>query len=371
MNISAERHVIDADGHVFELNPGMVDWFKYLPEDRRAWSPKTFPFNTGGNSVLVQGEIWGGHFRTTKTEPPKDQARMFQGKKGMYEPETRLQHLDLEGVGVAVLFGSYMGRGAGAIRDPTLSRGVCMAYNDWIAGFCQADARRLKAVAEVPLKDPDMAAEELRRAVRELGLVGVVAPPNVEGRSLDDDSLFGSIFATAEALGIPVCVHPITGVPSVATVNHQRTDQRFFGAATLPLDLMIAMSCLFSGGLLERHPRVRVGFLEVWAGWLPFWLDRLSSAYERFGRQVQARATPRELWATGQCYVSPDPDETTLGALIDLIGEDQLLFATDYWHPDSKFPESVKRLLAMEGLSTEVKEKVLWNNAARFYNLAL
>ena len=114
--------------------------------------------------------------------------------------------MDSEGIDQAVLYPT-IGLYFSVVEDPAAAVALAAAYNDWLAGYCAADPRRLFGAAMLPLQDPAAAARELRRAVGELGLVaGFVRPNPCLGRSLSDRA-YDVVWEAAEELGVPIGIH--------------------------------------------------------------------------------------------------------------------------------------------------------------------
>src|SRR6202521_3492508 len=135
-------------------------------------------------------------------------------------------------------------------------------------------------VAKLPMIDPDAAVAELRRAVKDLGMVGMVTPQHVRERNLDHPS-FDVVWAEAERLNAAVCVHgggqAIYQVPIGVDRFNTRLEKHAF---THPVGQMLAVMSFSVGGILHRFPKLRVAFLEANVGWLPFWLERLDEHWE-------------------------------------------------------------------------------------------
>ena len=141
-------------------------------------------------------------------------------------------------------------------------------------------------------------------------------------------------------------------------------------ATVFPLELMVAMCSMILGGVLERFPGLKVAFLEGNCSWLPWWLYRLDDQWSKFGagETVQLNQKPSDYFLR-QCYISIDPDEHLAADMLKRLGDDNVVFSTDYPHPDSAFPHAVEELLALEEISPESKKKILWDNCARLYSL--
>jgi predicted TIM-barrel fold metal-dependent hydrolase len=136
--------------------------------------------------------------------------------------------------------------------------------------------------------------------------------------------------------------------------------------------MMVGMQSMILGGVLERFPKLKVAFLEANCAWVPWWLWRMEEHYELTGEwdaPTRLSLSPQEYFRR-QCYVSIDADELPGAQVIDAIGEDRVVFSSDYPHLDSKFPNAVDIFLEMPGMSEATKRKVLWDNCAALYNLA-
>jgi predicted TIM-barrel fold metal-dependent hydrolase len=137
------------------------------------------------------------------------------------------------------------------------------------------------------------------------------------------------------------------------------------------MEQMLAMLALIGGGVLERYPRLRMAFLEAGCGWVPYWLWRMDEHWEKtrgVPGEPELPMRPSDYFRR-QCWVSCEPDEPYVANVIDFIGEDRLLFASDYPHPDHKWPETAEAMLAMP-LPDPIKKKVLWDNPAAFYGIS-
>ena len=205
-----------------------------------------------------------------------------------YDAETHVMAMDIEGIDVGVLYGT---RGRQVQMhddlDPQVAAALARAHNNWTHDYCAFDPARLRFAAQLPFHDAKLAAQEARRAVRELGAVAVIGNPNpINGRHVHDPE-FEVLWDTVEELGVPVGFHP-TGQSSLRDDIARRVldhpNGRLLGsAARNPVELMLAFGSLAAGGVLERHPRLRCAFLEGTCGWLPWWLWRLDEAWEKFG----------------------------------------------------------------------------------------
>ena len=130
------------------------------------------------------------------------------------------------------------------------------------------------------------------------------------------------------------------------------------------------MMTLIWYGVLERHPRLIVVHVEADAGWVPYWLQRMQQHWEFSGNaeHPDLKMPPADYF-TRQVFVAARGDERTLPSVVELVGDDNLLFNTDYPHPDGTWPWGMESL-ARQPIADESKRKILWDNAARAFSLA-
>ena len=289
-----------------------------------------------------------------------------------FGPESQLKAMEQEGIDLAVLYPSAAILSFPSPRtsglDPKLSAAICRGYNDWLADFCGREPQRLKGVAAIPIHDVEEAATEMRRAASDLGMVAAFVRPNVINDRNLHDAYYDPFYSELEALNIPLVVHEGTaGGPPGA-------DARFYGSwvmmhmAAHPLEQMLASESIIVGGVLERHPRLRVAFLEAGCSWLVYWLWRLDEELEAWGwHEVPwLKAKPSEYFLN-QCVASLEVDEPGVPYYVEMYGDDTLLWASDYPHPDASYPNAASGFLELENITSETKRKVLWDNPVRFY----
>jgi predicted TIM-barrel fold metal-dependent hydrolase len=136
-----------------------------------------------------------------------------------------------------------------------------------------------------------------------------------------------------------------------------------------PFEAMAAMMSLIWYGVLERHPALTVVHVEADAGWLAYWLQRMEQHWEFSGNaeHSELKMRPTEYF-TRNFFVACRGDEMTLPAVVELVGDDNLVFNTDYPHPDGTWPWGMERL-EQQPISDSSKRKIMWDNAARAFRL--
>jgi predicted TIM-barrel fold metal-dependent hydrolase len=284
-----------------------------------------------------------------------------------YDSETHVQAMDIEGIDVAVIYGT---RGRQVLMhddlQPEVAAALARAHNNWTRDFCAYNPERMKFAAQVAFHDPALAAKEARRAVRELGAVAVIGNPNpINGRHVHDPS-FEPLWETIEELGVPVGFHP-TGQSSLRDdIARRYVDQpngRVIGVAGRnPVELMYAFASMAAGGVLERHPRLRCAFLEGTCGWLLWWLWRLDEAWEKFGPAPRSRSRSCRASTTTGSATSPTDADEKVSSRSSRRWRHSIVFSTDYPHSDGLFPHAIEEFVGLEGVSDKTKAKILWDN---------
>jgi len=372
--------IVDSDAHVIE--PHQM-WTEYLEAQYRDRAPRpvglTFGFEFEGTTINLP-EQWDPAMSAEELARRSERvqstyAELFpDAYADGFSAPAQLVDMDKEGIDVAFLYPSF-GLFVLAIDglDPQLAAAVARAYNNWLSDFCQSDTGRLHDVAMVPLQNPKQAAIEAARCAVDLGFPAVFIRPNpFGGRNLDDPAL-DPLWDTMSSLGMALGIHE-GGFPRLPqVVNGRLVDSEQVHVCTHPMEQMISAVSLIYGGVLERFPGLRVAFLESGCGWVPYWLHRMDEHWDNsvrkdFGAARSLAMPPSEYFAR-QCYVSADAEEYMLAQVIDLIGDDRIIFSTDYPHPDSPWPHAVDSFLALEGVSQVSKSKILWDNGRSLYRI--
>jgi predicted TIM-barrel fold metal-dependent hydrolase len=327
--------VIDSDGHVTESAASLR---RHLSEENR-------------NRPFMGGESWN---------------RTFGGKLGKTneDPLVQLADMDAEGIDIQVIFPSHLS--LSAVKETDLAVDLARAWNDWIAEFCATNPRRLKGIAQVALQDVDAAVKEVRRAVEELSLVGVMMPTNVRDQDIGQRQ-FWPFYEAVEGLGVGLALHG--GIEAARRMHGRFNTFIAVHAVAFPFECMAAVTGLVFGGALEVFPRLRIAILEGCCGWLPFLMDRLDEEFELRGwREAPLlQAKPSEYLLSDRVYCSFEPEESTVPYVIQRFGAHKLLYASDYPHWDSGWPNTVRHVLGREDIAEADKRLILGDNPQRFY----
>ena len=126
------------------------------------------------------------------------------------------------------------------------------------------------------------------------------------------------------------------------------------------------MGALIGGGILERFPSLRAAVLETAAGWLPAIIDRYDAHYLMSPNHTPLlHRLPSDVIHEGRYFHGVDTWERTIEQVVDFVGEDVLLFASDWPHGDTAWPEAVQQVVEWPGLTDSAKRKILGENALR------
>ena len=257
--------------------------------------------------------------------------------------------------------------------EPELATAIRRAYNTWLGDFCADAGGRVFGATSIDLRDPEAATLEVRRCVKEYGFKGVHFNPTPVGQHRLYDEACDPLWAELSDLGVPVGVHPGSGNLSDVMLYHYLPRlQNTYASVAFGLGNMIACTALIMGGVLERHPRLKVIFLESGAGWVAYWLERMQSSLNGGFRGLNIPGlsmSPIEYFQR-QCFVSADQDDPGIKMAIEAIGDDNITTATDFSHPEGRrYGQAVEMLLGLPGVSLESKRKILWDNPLKAYPL--
>jgi predicted TIM-barrel fold metal-dependent hydrolase len=284
--------------------------------------------------------------------------------------EVQLEAMDAEGLDVAILFPS---RGLSVLthpnQEPRYAAAIARAYNDWMRDLCQADTDRLIGAGMVSVYDIPSAVEEVHRCVEELGFKAVFLRSNVVNGKQWYDPYYEPLWEILEKLDIPLGFHEASGSRSRQAGEQYAENFGIRRIYSQPMEQMLAMGAFIGGGVLERHPRLKVAFLEANCSWAPWLIWRMDESYELEGDLFMPQLTMEpSAYFKRQCYVSVEPDEMPARYMIEEFGSDQLVFSTDYPHGDSRYPNATNAFLELP-IPDEDKRKILWDNCASFYQV--
>jgi uncharacterized protein len=397
--MKSEGLVVDADGHILEppdlwekylepkYRPNAIrvtvgdDGYEYLEvAGRRAGMTRPGALGTlGGMGKQVEEArrrrekfIGEGRAAELRYERPRPEETYLKGAGfGTMDMKERLQLLDKEGMAKALLYPTLGLLWECETNDPELSGAYCRAYNRWIADFCRDSGGRLVPIAHLSLGDPDEAARELERAVKD-GCKGAFVAPFTISHRPHGDTAHDRLFAVAQECGVPFAIHPT--IEPVALGVHHRYEHFSWAAWYYDMfagqGVMHAFATFFQIGVFDRFPKLRVVVLESGAGWVGYFFDRADAIFTGtpIAQTVRLKEKPSHYFKE-RCFISADPDERTIAGMMTHLGEDKFFWASDYPHPDHP-GNYLEELAGMVKPMTETGRRgILGENVLRAYNI--
>jgi aminocarboxymuconate-semialdehyde decarboxylase len=248
--------------------------------------------------------------------------------------------------------------------EPSKGLELCQIANDALSELADEQPGRILPVASVPLQAPELAVDELRRVVTDLGHKMVVIGSNIDGTELDHPSL-EPFWAEVERLGIAVFVHPILG----QVTGHLPMDSyRLNLSLGMVTDTTIAASRVICAGLIDRYPELRMSFAHL-GGLLPFVGDRIDYFLRNQpGARVEAEGNFNDyvgrFWYDVVCY-----SERMLQGALNWVSSDRLMLGTDSPFMGDSTRDIKAVIDASTLLSAEERAAVYEGNAREFLRL--
>lgn len=368
---------IDADGHILE--PVWL-WEEYLEAGYRERALRVRSDDDGLEYLEIAGRPSQrtrrgslgllGAMGETDARPSPERRYMDHIPFGAADAKQRLELLDRENLEKALLYPTLGLLWECELDDVELSIAYARAYNRWIADFCRDSGGRLVPIAHLTLLDPVAAAAELERAVRD-GCRGGFVAPFTHSQKAHGHRDHDPLWAKASELGVPIGIHPTFEPFWAAPVRFKKLGRarEFFYNVMLRQGPQQAFLSFIALGTLDRFPELKIGVLESGSGWIGSFLDRADALFDTLtAESLEIRERPSEYFRR-QCFISGDPDETAAPHILDQVGPERFMWATDYPHPDhpGTWVRALERFVAP--LSDETRANVLGRNVSRIYGL--
>jgi predicted TIM-barrel fold metal-dependent hydrolase len=416
MSTADTLRYIDSDGHILEHPTAMPEYASAQYRDR-IWHVET---DEAGEEWLV----YNGRRRSANGmaaagvagASDEDRARAFRGemrytetRPAAWNAKARLQDMDQDQIDLAVLYPTML-LGLQSETDIDFAEAQARAYNDWCSDHVQEGEGRLFGAGAVPpMHEPDdvsRVAAEIRRVAGLPGMVSVFMRPNpaIDWRPFNDP-VYDPIWQAAAETGLPIALHPFLspdlpgacrglhlarprlgdgryldgydpeqGIAIDELAEHPglRPTNVFTQGIANPFDVMSCMAFLLAGGVCERFPQTKFIFLEANGGWLVPWLERFDHHCRKYHWEVADLSLLPSEYFRRQCWISFDPDEAMMRMTAEspLVGADRIIWASDYPHPDAKFPGVTGELAeALDGLTFAQKRQITFESAIALYGI--
>ncbi|MCH2172979.1 amidohydrolase [Myxococcota bacterium] len=288
--------------------------------------------------------------------------RFDEVRPGSWDTEARVADQDLDKIDAEVIY--YAGMQGDQTQDLELRLVMYQAYNDWLASFVSGAADRLIGLAAIPVWDVETAKAETERAAK-LGLRGAIIPSWSPGEPYVDP-IWDPLWATFQDLSLPVSMH-LGARPHWVRLDNCSPAYLSVSKITMaePLSIMLL------GGPLLKHPELKIVTAEAGIGWLAYMKEWMDNVYKRhrFWTKMEMADLPstyfdRQVFSTFQ---EDRPGIVTR----HLIGIDNIMWASDYPHSDTTWPNSQKFIDdQFFDVPADEREKIVSTNAAKLYGLA-
>ncbi|MGN6732550.1 MAG: amidohydrolase family protein [Candidatus Binatia bacterium] len=376
--------VFDADAHG-SINPRM---WQELPDRYRARRPRPVTIHDeAGLGNFNAGWLIEGSLEPHALGPGAQQANTPRnvlaefganterehcsiGSMTLNDPAARLRDMDRMGFDAQMLFPSTLY--AHMTGDPEFEAALFRAYNRYVAAQCSHASKHLKWSGLLPLRAQREAFEAIEEMQR-LGARAAVVFGSVGERMLSDPS-FLPVWDEFARARLPLCVHMGMSYPPLARLGRSIYDGHIIG---MSLPAQLAFMAIVGHRMLDRYPDLKVAFLEFGAEWIFYMVSRMDH-YLPLDRGAHPmglsmpnaadlpRQTIRDYVKSGRIFIAAAADDRMLVQLFELIGEDQVLFSSDFPHGEGR-DNAAMEILERQDISEVQKQKLLYHNTVRLF----
>jgi predicted TIM-barrel fold metal-dependent hydrolase len=379
--------IVDADTHLIET----ADlWTSRAPASLKARVPRVSEID-GKPTWVMDGSVLGAAYigaviRRDGAKIETDVAYSEWGLEdvhaGAYDLEARLAVMDAAGISAQIAFPNNLGLGGQSVARASSDQGLLNAcveiYNDYGAEVQERSGQRILPMAVMPAWNVEACVREAQRA-HAMGMRGIniTSDPSDQGAPDLADRVWDSLWNTCAGLGMPVHFHignSDTAMSFYDTYSWGSNSQAVkwaIGGMMLFIGNARSLVNIIASGMLERHPELQIVSVESGVGWIPFVMEALHYEMAENSPRDLARLslTPLEYFQR-QIYATTWFERADIAYIVERLGEDRIMFETDYPHPTCLYPEPLKN--AADNLATlkrSAQEKILSQNAKRLYRL--
>jgi uncharacterized protein len=345
---------IDADAHVIET----MATFDYIEPQYRHLKPRIVRQVEGDHFKSNEGAAQKEYWIIDGRLQPKEQnigSNTSEESREMRDVGARLAHMDALDIEAQVLYPTVFLRAW--TQDPTVEVAICRSYNRWLADIWKAGKGRLRWVVMPPLRDMEETRKELKFG-KENGACGIF----VRGLELEMrlvNPYFFKLYEMAQEFDMPVCFHSGNNSFQVRDIY---AAEGGFGRSKLPV--VGAFHNLLMEQVPAKFPRLRWGFIEVSAQWVPYVYNDAALRFARKGRKF-----PPDPLKENRMYVACQCTDD-LAYILRHGGADNIVIGTDYGHADTSAQIEALRLLKKNGeVEKGTIDKILDANARALYGL--
>jgi predicted TIM-barrel fold metal-dependent hydrolase len=333
---------IDADAHVIESE----ETWSYIADEKL----RPFLITPGGGrpqNWLIDGRVFNRGVNVNRELP--------EAIREMRDIDGRLKHMDELEIDLQVLYPSLFLRPL--TGKPEVEVAICRSYNRWLTEICGKGRGRLCWIAVVPVIDMASAVSEVQFA-KANGACGIFMRGLIDDKRLSHPFFF-PLYEEAEKSNLPICVHASTGnFDWVQQFDGENGFMRF------KVPVLSAFHSIVHDGVPKKFPKLRFGFIEVRAQWIPYMAVEIAKRFER-----ENKAMARNMIRDNHIYVACQTDDD-LPYVIKYAGEDNIVIGSDYGHNDTSSEIEALRAVKRNGeVEPKVIDKILYDNAKALYGL--
>jgi len=355
---------IDADAHVIETER---TW-DFLDPSERKYRPTLTDPTPGSHRErwYIDGKVCGFRFPSFTERELEDRStrtgrdvRTPQAAREMDDVSLRLKEMDRLGIDVQVLHNTLF---IEQITDrPEVEVALCRSWNRWLADIWKQAGGRLRWSMVPPLLSISDALDEIREAKKN-GAVAVCLRP-IEGERVLVDEYFDPIYAEAERLDMAIAVHIGNANPAICdTLRSPRDAGATFGLFRAPT--VICCHSIIMSDLPTRFPKLRWGFIEASAAWVPWIIQETKERYLAQGRQF-----PENVMRDFRLYVTCQTNDD-VAYIVKQAGDENIVIGTDYGHFDSSTEvDAISAFKEAELVPQAITDKILYDNPKALYSL--
>jgi predicted TIM-barrel fold metal-dependent hydrolase len=311
-----------------------------------------------------------------RTNRPEEQHWPAQGRPGDHDQAERLKDQETDGVAAEVLYSQstfgFDGSLFYKIPDQAARSACFQAFNDTLGDWIKAAPKRLIPVGLIPVMDVEDGVAELKRLAK-LGFRAATVPPYPDTQGLPHywDTRYDPLLAAFQETAIPISLH--TGLTKGLQFIQQAdpTPAKGIFQSLPPIYMAELISSWILGGMLPKNPDLHIVLVEAGIGWIGYYLERLDTMFRRhaWAKRGVIQEIPSTFWFR-QGHATFEDDLVGMRTL-DRIGVDNVMWASDYPHPDCTWPESQKVVEEhFKNLPNEQKQNIVWQNTAKLYHLS-
>ncbi|GAA4985233.1 hypothetical protein GCM10023205_64440 [Yinghuangia aomiensis] len=370
--------VFDADCHVV-YPPDL--WQRHLdPAFRDRVRPAPAPGIETVNPLTVDGRytqhptILYGRFQRAIGWTTEDMIAKYGPDlvHGGFTGDRVAAALAVEGIDIGVVYGPEFDMWPDGI-DPALQAAMARAYNRWGAEMREASGGRVVVSGPIPLTDVSRAVEEIEYAYHHLGTRCFWTRPNLVNHRDLGNRYYDPVYELLQDLDCALATHEFMGLNAVTAGSGRFRTFTEWHAVVHWHETQSAMLSMLCGGVFDRFPRLRCAYMEAGCGWLPSWLHRIDEQLELAGAAEFPGLTRSAVQTFAEnCWISCECDDPHVADVVRHLGDRKIVFESDFPHPDSKYPHTLDRFLALspDDLSPETKARILWDNPMDLYRFA-